>query len=61
VGLLESLLKTAIHVATTPVEIVKDVATLGGVLVDEDEPFSVQRAKKLKRDLEEVSDGVDRL
>ncbi len=60
-GLLGSLLKTTIHIATTPVEIVKDVVTMGGVLTDQDVPYTAQRAKKLKRDLEEVDDEVDSL
>jgi uncharacterized protein Yka (UPF0111/DUF47 family) len=60
-GLLGSLLKTTIHVATTPLEVVKDVATLGGVLTDQDEPYAVQRIKKLARDIQEVEDEVDDL
>ena len=60
-GLFGSLLKTAIHVVTAPVEIVKDVATMGGVLTDQDESYTVQRAKKLARDVREVEDKVDDL
>ena len=38
----------------TPVEVVKDVATLGGVLTDEEEPYTVQRLKKAQKKLDEA-------
>jgi hypothetical protein len=60
-GLLGSLLKTTIHVATTPLEVVKDVVTMGGVLTEQDEPYTVQRVKKLVDDMKEVEDEVDDL
>lgn len=60
-GLFGSLLKTAIHVATSPVEVIKDAATMGGLLTDQDESYTVQRAKKLARDLRELDDEVDDL
>ena len=60
-GLLGSLLKTTIHIVTTPVEIAKDMVTMGGVLTDQDKPYTAQRAAKLKRDIEDVDDDVDSL
>ena len=60
-GLLGSLLKTTIHVATTPLEVVKDVVTMGGVLTEQDEPYTVQRGKKLVDDMKEGEDEVDDL
>lgn len=60
-GLFGSLLKTAIHVVTAPVEVAKDVVTLGGALTDESEPYTVKRAKKLARDVREIEDEVDDL
>lgn len=35
-GLFGKLLKTTIDIATTPIDVVKDVATLGGAITDEE-------------------------
>lgn len=48
----DKLGKTVINLALTPVEVVKDIATLGGAIVDKDEPFTLQRLKKLCEDLD---------
>jgi len=55
------LTKTLIHTATAPIDIVKDVATLGGVITEEDEPYSLQKAKKVLEDLDELGDEIDDL
>jgi hypothetical protein len=60
-GLLGTLLRTTIHVVTLPVDVVKDVATMGGVLTDEREPYAVKKARKIKEDAEDIEDDVDRL
>lgn len=60
-GLFGSILKTTIHVVTAPVEIAKDAVTMGGLLTDEDESYTVKRAKKLARDVREIEDEVDDL
>ena len=57
-GLLGTLLKTTLHVVTAPVEIVKDVATMGGVLTDQHQPYTAQRLKKLDRDVKEIEQEV---
>lgn len=59
-GLLGKILKTTIHIATTPIDIVKDVVTMGGSLIDE-EPSVVKKAKKLKKDMEDIEDSLDNL
>lgn len=59
--LLGKLVKTAIHTVTAPLEIVKDIATLGGVLTDEEESYTAQRIRKLAKDAEEIEDAVDDL
>lgn len=53
--------KAAIDVVTLPVDIVKDVATMGGVLTDENKPYTAQKFERLGDDLEEVRDEVDDL
>ena len=60
-GILRKLAKTVIHTATAPIDIVKDVATLGGVITGEDEPYSLQKAKKVLEDLDELGDEIDDL
>lgn len=60
-GLFGKLLKTTIDIATAPIDIVKDVATLGGALTDQDKPYTAQKFERLGDDLEEVRDEVDDL
>lgn len=60
-GLFGKLLKTTFDVVTLPVDIVKDVATMGGVLTDENKPYTAQKFERLGDDLEEVRDEVDDL
>jgi len=60
-GLFGKLLKTTFDVVTLPVDIVKDVATMGGVLTDENKPYTAQKFDRLGDDLEEVRDEVDDL
>jgi len=60
-GLFGKLLKTGLDVVTSPIEVVKDVATLGGLCTDQDEPYTVKRLKRLADDAEEVRDEVDDL
>ena len=60
-GFLGKLLGAAVDVALTPVEIVKDIATMGGALEDEPAPYTIQQlgkaAKKLSESAEDASDG----
>ena len=58
-SLFGKLLKTGLDVVTTPIEVVKDVATLGGLSTDEDKPYTVKHLKRLADDLEEIRDDVD--
>ena len=59
-GLFGKLLKTTIDVATTPFDIIKDVATLGGAITEEESAL-VKKARRLKNDIEEMRDEVDSL
>ena len=60
-SLFGKMLKTGFDVVTAPIEIVKDVATLGGVCNDQSEPYTVKRLKKLADDIEEIEDEIDDL
>jgi len=59
-GLFGKILKTALDVATTPIDIVKDVVTLGGAITDEESAL-VKKARRLSEDLEETRNEVDKL
>ena len=37
--------------AMLPIEVVKDIVTLGGTATEEDEPYTKQRLKKLDEDI----------
>ena len=54
--MLGSLIKSAINVAVTPIEVAKDVATLGGALTDEKEPYTLKRLKKASKHLNKALD-----
>lgn len=52
-----NLVKTVADVVTSPIEVVKDVATLGGVCTGEEESYTSKRIRKLGEDLENIVDG----
>ena len=60
-SLLGKLLKTTIDIATMPVAIVKDAATMGGMLTDKEESYTVNKFNKLNDDVSEIRDEVDNL
>ncbi len=60
-SLFGALLKTGLDVVTAPIEVVKDVATLGGVCTDQNEPYTIQRLKRLVGDAEDVRDEAGEL
>ncbi len=56
-GLFSSLIKTTLDTVTSPLDIAKDIVTLGGTLTD-DESAILEKAEKLLEDVEEVSDEL---
>lgn len=60
-GLLGKLLKTAIDVATIPVDVAKDVITMGGTLTDKNRPYTSEKLRRLNYDVEEIRDAADEL
>jgi hypothetical protein len=60
-SIIGKLLKTTIDIVTLPVDVVKDVATIGGALTDEDVPYTAQKFQKLSNDIKEVSNEADKL
>lgn len=60
-SLFGTLLRTTIHAVTTPVDLIKDLATLGGTLTDKDKSYTTKKIEKLKDDIEDLEDEVDDL
>lgn len=60
-SILGKVFKTAIHTVTTPIDIVKDVVTLGGVITGEEEPHTLQKLKKILEDVDELGEEIDDL
>lgn len=48
------LLQVATDVVTLPVSAAVDVVTLGGALIDRDEPYTVSKVKRLGKDAVKV-------
>ncbi len=46
--------RAAVDVVTLPVSVAVDVVTLGGALVDKDEPYTVTKVKRLAKDAGDV-------
>jgi hypothetical protein len=59
-GFFGSLLKTAMDIVETPVAIVKDVATMGGVLTDQDKPYTIQKLEEAGKDWDKAKDSLDK-
>jgi len=58
-GLFSQLIKTTLDVVVTPVAIVADVVTMGGVLSDKDEPYTATQLKKTLKDAQDIPDSID--
>lgn len=58
-GFFSKLAQTAIDIAVTPVEIVKDVATVGGVLVDRETTFTADRLRKISEHAKQAYDELE--
>ena len=57
-GILGKLTRAVVDTALTPVAIVKDVVTLGGLNTEQDTPYTAQQLKKIK---EALGDAYDEL
>lgn len=55
------ILKTALDVITSPIDVAKDVVTLGGVLTGEPKTYTGKKLERLDDDLEEIRDEADKL
>ena len=55
-----SLLKVALSPVDLAVGVIADVATMGGVLSDQDRPYTAQAAERLVENVEDAFDPEDR-
>ena len=56
-SIIGKLMKPIIDVATLPVDIVRDVVTMGGV-ADDSGSSTIKKLEKLKKDLEDYIKGI---
>ena len=52
--MIKSLFQSVLNLAVVPLEIVKDVVTMGGVLTDEKKPYTLKRLEKAQEKLDEA-------
>lgn len=52
------LLRTAYDTATLPVAAAADFVTLGGVLTDREEPYTIEKAKRIVDDVLTAGDDL---
>lgn len=57
-GFLGGILKTAVNVVLTPVDIIADTVTCGGAFTGQKEPYTVQRVKKVVEAVEEAGEDA---
>ncbi len=57
-SLFGSILKTVVDTAILPIEIAKDVVTLGGVATGKSETYTSKQLNKLADDLDDISDDA---
>lgn len=54
-GIFEDLAKAVVSVVTVPVAVVADVVTLGGVLTDQEKPYTASAVSDLVQNLENAA------
>lgn len=52
-SLFSALVKTVVNVATLPIAVAKDVITTGGVITDQEKPYTVQKVEQIKKESED--------
>lgn len=57
-GFFSQLTKAVFETALLPLEVAKDVVTLGGAMTDQEEPYTFLRLKNINKDLENAVDSL---
>jgi len=58
-GFFGKLASIALNIVETPIAIVKDVVTLGGVLEDKDKPYTQQKLEELGNRYDKLKESLD--
>lgn len=58
-SIFKKLVKGVLDTALTPVEVLKDVVTIGGVSTDQKEPYTARRLKKALRAFKDAYEELD--
>lgn len=58
-GIFSKLASAVLQTALLPVEVAKDIVTMGGVCTDQREPYTLKRLKKLGHTVESAIDDLD--
>ena len=53
--MFNNLVRAAIGVATLPVDVVADVATLGGALTDKRQPYTAKKCSSIMRNIDKAT------
>ena len=53
-GLFSALVKIGVDVVTLPIDIVKDIVTIGGISTEQHKPYTLQKLDQIKEDAEEA-------
>ena len=60
-GLLGNIFGTIIDTATLPISIIKDVATMGGELTDNNGTYTQEKIEKIGEDFKNLDDNLRKL
>jgi len=55
-GFFGSLGKLVMDVVETPIAVIKDVATMGGTLTDQDKPYTAQQLEDIQKDWDKAKE-----
>jgi hypothetical protein len=59
-GFINKLVKTGMELVETPIAIVKDIATMGGALTDQDKPYTLQKLEDAGEAYDEAKAELDK-
>lgn len=59
-GLIRQLFKTTFDLATMPIDVVKDLATMGGILTDQDQPYTIRKIQTLDKDIQKIGNEIEK-
>ena len=59
-GLIRQLFKTTFDLATMPIDMVKDLTTMGGILTDQDQPYTIRKIQTLDKDIQKIGNEIEK-